>query len=140
MARPKANTKSPLLLLVPALLLAGCGEEENPQRDVYKSEAECLADWQQPELCDEMPDEDVQAGGYHGHGTTFFFWGPGYYLGYRGVDYNGSTIMPATNRAVPTPFVVKPTSSAAARTTVKGVSSISRGGFGSTAKGLSGGG
>jgi uncharacterized protein YgiB involved in biofilm formation len=139
MAKDKANMKTPLLLIVPALLLAGCGEEENPQRDVYLTQAECQEDWQKPELCEQMPEDDVQTGGYHGHSSTFIYWGPSYYSGYRGVDYNGSTIMPATNRAVSTPFVVKPTSSAAAKTTVKGVSSISRGGFGSTAKGLSGG-
>ena len=125
-------------MIVPALLLAGC-QEENPQRDIYLSQAECKEDWQKPELCEQMPANDVQAGGYQSHGSTFFFWGPSYYPSYRGINYNGTSIAPATNKAVPTPFVVKPTSSAAAKATVKGVSSISRGGFGSTAKGLSGG-
>jgi uncharacterized protein YgiB involved in biofilm formation len=139
MAKSKANTKTPLLLIVPALLLAGCGEGPNQQRDVYQSKAACLEDWQKSELCNEMPPEDAEAGGYNGHGSSFFYWGPGYYSGYRGVDYNGSAITPTTNRAVATPFVVKPTSSAAAKSNPTGVNTVARGGFGSTAKGLSGG-
>lgn len=125
-----------LLVLVPLLLLAGC-EDENPQRDVYQSQAECLKDWKKPELCEQMPAADANAGGYHG--SSFFFWGPGYFSGNRSVLYNGAAYTPTANSAASKPFVVTGKASAAARATAKGVTTISRGGFGSTAHGLSGG-
>lgn len=36
-------------------LLGGCSEEE-VQRDVYNSFEDCLADWQQADLCEQQPD------------------------------------------------------------------------------------
>ena len=125
-----------LLVLAPLLLLTGC-EDENPQRDVYQSQTECLQDWKKPELCEQMPAADANTGGYHG--SSFFFWGPGYFSGNRSVLYNGTAYTPTANRAASKPFVVSSKASAAARTTAKGVTMVSRGGFGSTARGLSGG-
>lgn len=129
--------KSPVLVLVPLLLMASCIEDENSQRDVYQSKAECVEDWGKPELCEPVPEKEATS--YHSGGSSFFFWGPGYYSGNRGVLYNGTAINPTTSRAVGKPFVVSPQASTAAKSTPKGVTSISRGGFGSTAKGLSGG-
>ena len=42
-------------------LLGGCSEEE-VQRDVYNSLEDCLADWKEPELCEQQPDRATDSG------------------------------------------------------------------------------
>lgn len=149
--RRSVGLKLAPLLLAP-VLLAGCagGIEEAQQRDVYTRFEDCMADWGEKALCQQLGAQEkaevvAQATGVTGGnsgGSSFIFWGPNYYPGDRGASYNGREIYPSTNRAMSRPYTVNQYSSAAAKSSpAKATSkSISRGGFGSTGRGFSGGG
>jgi hypothetical protein len=132
------KSKAITLLLAPilsTLLLSACGGEENSSRDVYQSREDCLKDWSDGDLCEEMNDNDSNeyrnnGGVYVGSGRPF--WGPRYYPSDRSVSYKGRTIAPTTRSTSMSPFSVTSRSSSASR---GGASSPSRStsysGFGS---------
>jgi uncharacterized protein YgiB involved in biofilm formation len=130
-----------LLCVVPAsIVLMGC-EEERPQYDVYLTQEDCVRDWGDERLCQEVPGEQqpvATSQTSHG-GSTFVFWGPGYFSGARGVNFNGSEITPKSNGAV-RQFVPSAQSASSVRAPISGVRPITRGGFGATARGFSAGG
>ena len=144
----RRRSRKVALFLVP-VLLAGCSDvEDAQQRDVYTKFEDCMADWGQQELCVQLGQADaaqfaeettgVQGGGSGAH--TILFWGPHYYPSDRSVIHNGRTITPSRNSAMSRPFHVTERSSASAKTSASKPSTVSRGGFGSTGRGLSAGG
>jgi hypothetical protein len=68
--RLRKSSGSVTLVLIGVATLAGCGEDEH-RRDVYKSKADCLADWgNKPEDC--TPATEAR------HAGSGFFYGPLY--------------------------------------------------------------
>ena len=147
--KTRRRSKSVSILLVP-LLLAGCagGIEEAQQRDVYTKFEDCMADWGEKALCQQLGEQEkaevveqatVTTGG---HSSSFLFWGPSYFPGDRGVSYGGRDIYPQKNSGMSRAYTVNERSSTAAKSSPGKMTSksISRGGFGSTGRGFSSGG
>ena len=116
------KSKAITLLIAPilsTLLFSACGGggDEDSARDVYQSREDCLKDWSDGELCEEMNDSDSdeyrRSGVYVGGGRPI--WGPRYYPGDRSVSYKGRTIAPTTRSTTLTPFSVTSRSSSASR-------------------------
>lgn len=134
------KSKSIMLVVAPVLstiLFNACGgEEAATNRDVYQTREDCLKDWGDDELCQEMNDNDSDD--YRRSGGVFIaggrpFWGPPYYPGDRTVLYKGRTITPSGRTTSMTPYVVTSRSSSSARSSAsspRGSSSTSYGGFG----------
>lgn len=137
------KSKKIVLLIAPVLstlLFNACdsGSDSSTTRDVYQSREDCLKDWSDGELCEEM--NDVDSDDYKRNGGVFVagsrpIWGPPYYPGDRAVYYKGKTISPTTRSTTMTPYNVTSRSSASSRSSVSSPrssssSSTSRGGFG----------
>ena len=100
------------LVLIGVAAVAGCSGDDT-RRDVYKSREDCLADWgNKPEDCQPATEPNHRRFGY--------FYGPSYVYHSGG---SGSTWTGGGHRAIGS------TSSG----------HVTRGGFGSSARGLSGG-
>ena len=97
------------LVLIGLSTLAGCGEDDT-RRDVYKTRADCLADWgNKPADCTPATEQR--------HAGSGFFYGPAY--GYR----SGGSGSSWTNRAASGRSIGS-----------TGSSTVSRGGFGSSSR------
>lgn len=141
------KTRNLSLILVPILLATGCSEvPDKLQRDVYTRAEDCMRDWQQQDLCQQMPMADAQQHATNTTGGTGgvvhpIFWGPSYTGSDRAVVYNGASVAPATNTAMTRPFMVTSTSSASSRASPGTARAVaSRGGFGGAGRASSGGG
>ena len=94
------------LVLIGVAALGGCGDGDDVRRDVYKTREDCLADWgNRPQDCTPATEDR--------HRTHGYYYGPSY--GY----HSGSSGSTWTSR------------SSSGRSI--GSSSVSRGGFGSSA-------
>lgn len=136
------KSKSVVLVVTPVLstlLLSACGSSSNydyssTTRDVYQSREDCLKDWSDGELCEQMNDGDSddykRRSGVVTTGRPF--WGPQYYPSDRSVVYKGKTVAPTTKTTTMKPFSVTSTSSSSSRSSVSSPSSrsTSSGGFG----------
>lgn len=127
------KTKVLTLILMP-VILAGC---EDPQlhRDVYASREACLKDWNEADLCKDIPEKDqaaVRSSGGYAH--PVYYYGPQYYGGTRSVEYLGRVHRPAANFSAGRAMNVGSSSISSIKSS-PGVPS--RGGFGSTARGMS---
>lgn len=141
------KSASIMLILAPVLstvLFNACSStEEDSTRDVYQSREDCLKDWGDQELCQEMNDDD--SGEYRRSGGVIYagrpFWGPRYYPGDRTVIYKGNTISPAGKSTSMKPYIVTSRSSASSRSSVSSPrsSGTSFGGFGGRSGGYSSG-
>ncbi len=147
------KSKGIVLLLAPVLstvLFNACNRSEpDSTRDVYQNKDECLKDWGDQELCEEMNDND--SNDYRRNGGVFVgrpMWGPTYYPGDRSVSYKGRTIAPTTKSSSMPPYIVTSRSSSSSRSSVSSPSrssssssSSSRsssGGFGGSSGGYGG--
>ena len=112
--RSRKSTATLTLVLIGAVALHGCGDDgpTSATRDVYRNQADCKRDWGD----DNTKCERVSSGPHSG-----YYYGPSYGHGYAS-GTSGSTLAPRTG------------SSAMGSTTV------SRGGFGSSASAHSSGG
>ena len=122
------KSKLIVLSLAPifSALLAGCGSEEPKNRDVYASKEECVKDWNDGDLCDQMDGSDDRD--YNGGTARGYYWGPPYYGSTRSVSYRGNTITPTKTSSTLRPFSVTSRSSSASRTSSS--SPVNYGGFG----------
>jgi uncharacterized protein YgiB involved in biofilm formation len=124
----------PLVLATSAAVagLSGCGGETNnltSVRDEYKSLEDCKEDWGSTDPCQPQPappnsnaiaNTGNTSGGYIYNGR---YWGPSYFEGQRDIaqrNVNASLTDRAIGRSI--------------------TRSVSRGGFGSSSRGFSGGG
>lgn len=122
----KSSTSSISLVLIPTMLMLTACADSNVQRDVYQTKEECLADWGNEELCQDMPAEQVTQHS-NGGGHYYRYWGPTYYPDERSVNYNGKTYSarsPANSRAF-----ISMSSGSSSATSSHGTP-VSRGGFG----------
>lgn len=139
------KTRHLSLILVPILLATGCSEiPDKMQRDVYTRVEDCMRDWQQQDLCKQMPIADAQQHAFNTTGVTGggvhpIYWGPTYTANDRAVMYNGANVAPTSNTAMSRPLVVTSTSSPAARSSPGTARSVARGGFGGVGHASSGG-
>ena len=124
--RSRRCTVTLTLVLISASALNGCGadEEETASRDVYRTRADCQRDWGE----DDKKCEPVKTGQHSG-----MFYGPLLFGAMSGMGNRGAGLAP------------RPGSSAIATTQTTtsrsaGGSSVSRGGFGSSASSHSSGG
>jgi hypothetical protein len=140
------KSKSIMLLIAPVLstlLFNACGGSESAtSRDVYESREDCLKDWGDDELCEEMNDQDSDD--YRRSGGVFVagrpFWGPQYYPSDRTVIYKGRTISPPGKNTALKPYLVTTRSSSTSKSSVSSPRSTSYGGFGGRSSGGGGGG
>ena len=100
------------LVLIGTAALHGCGDDQPQARDIYRTHADCQRDWgDDPKKCEQ------QRSGTH----SGYFYGPSYGRSYSGTASDGSTI--------------------AARKGSSAIgSTVTRGGFGSSASAHSSGG
>lgn len=125
------------LVLAGSATLGGCGSPVE-QRDAYASQAACVKDWGNSTLC-----EPVRDGRY----STSYFYGPPYYGSGSTYSFFGRTrnptLTPSPNAMdatrLQTGSVARSPASALAMRTGAGPSSVSRGGFGSSAHASSSG-
>ncbi len=126
----KKSSQVPLLVIGTVSLLGGCTPYDNTPVEVsqntYASQEDCRKDW-------GNDDRDCQPSGSGGGGS---YVGPRYYWDHStgrpyAIDPNGQT------RALPNSYLNRATPTNATRITR---TSVSRGGFGSSAHGFSGGG
>ncbi len=122
------KSKRIILAIAPLLTSAlACGGGEEPQvRDVYKTKEECIKDWSEGDLCEQMGESDERTyhGGHHG-----YYWGPVYYRGNRSVSYNGRTISGSSNGGALKPYTISSSSSTSARSSKSSPSRTTYGGF-----------
>ena len=126
----KSNSITLVIMpLIGTLLACSCGSGgESTTRDVYQNMDECLKDWNEAELCEQMNDDDDReyrrSGGVY---TSRPFYGPVYYPSDRAIVYKGKTIAPTTKSTSMKSYVVTSRSSTSSRS-----SSVSspRSGFG----------
>jgi hypothetical protein len=138
----KRSHSIPLSVLA-ALVTGGCDYDPavSAQRDVYTRMEDCVADWGDVKLCQQMEAtaaadaqakaETGSAGTPGAHLVPFFFYGPTYYGGNRVayLDDGARTYAPTGNR-----------SSRQLSTQVRASSlpsHVSRGGFGKTGRSVS---
>lgn len=131
------NTKKKIALILAPIIsvsaLSGCGGDEPMSRDVYQSQEECLRDWNDGDLCQQMPDDDDYR---RTHGVMYpVFWGPTYYPSDRTVMYKGRTISPVGKSSTMNGYSVTSRSSSASRTSASSPRSVSTGGFGGRSTG-----
>jgi hypothetical protein len=130
----RSSQTLPLVLATSAAVagLSGCGGETNnltSVRDEYKSLEDCKEDWGSTDPCQPQPappnsnaiaNTGNTSGGYIYSGR---YWGPSYFEGQRDIaqrNVNASLTDRAIGRSI--------------------TRSVSRGGFGSSSRGFSGGG
>ena len=110
MGKRKSSARVTLALIGVAALTAGCGEEQ--RRDVYATKEDCLADWgNKPQDCTPATEQR--------HASHGFWYGP-FYGGHTRSGWSSSR---STSRSIGSS---SPGSGSR--------SSISRGGFGSSAR------
>lgn len=138
------KSKGITLLIAPILstvLLNACDSNESTSRDVYQTKEECVKDWGDQDLCEEMNDND--SNDYRKNGGVFVsrpIWGPPYYPSQRSVSYKGRTFAPTTKSSSMPPYIVTSRSSSTSRSSVSSPtrsSSTTYGGFGSRSGGSS---
>ncbi|HRH42214.1 MAG TPA: hypothetical protein PKY82_11360 [Pyrinomonadaceae bacterium] len=138
------KSKGITLLIAPILstvLLNACDSNESTSRDVYQTKEECVKDWGDQDLCEEMNDND--SNDYRKNGGVFIsrpIWGPPYYPNQRSVSYKGRTFAPTTKSSSMPPYIVTSRSSSTSRSSVSSPtrsSSTTYGGFGSRSGGSS---
>lgn len=74
--RPRSST-SIRLVLAGSVAIAGCGDEQPMQRNVYASYEDCKADWGDPKRCE--PTDGARSGGSGsggGSGGMRYWYGP----------------------------------------------------------------
>lgn len=136
----KSNSITLVLMPIIGTLLAcscGGGSTESTTRDVYQSREDCLKDWSDGELCEQMNDDDDRE--YRRSGASYSsrpFYGPVYYPSDRAVVYRGKTISPTTRSTSMSSYKITSSSSSSSRS-----SSVSspRSGFGGRSSYSSGG-
>jgi uncharacterized protein YgiB involved in biofilm formation len=100
------------LVLIGVAALAGCGRAQEQRRDVYASREDCLADWgNKPEDCKPATEQR--------HASHGFWYGPVYPIPY---GYSSSGFSRGSTRSI------------GSSGTGSQSSSVSRGGFGSSAR------
>lgn len=137
------KSKSVVLIVAPVLstiLFNACGgDSPSTSRDVYQTIEECQKDWGEPELCEQMNDDDDRE--YRSSGVIYAgrpFYGPPYYAGDRSVIYKGRTISATSRGTTMRPYSVTSRSSVSSRSSsVSSPRSTSYGGFGSRSSGFS---
>ncbi|MFY9315510.1 MAG: hypothetical protein WAO95_08125 [Burkholderiales bacterium] len=130
-SRTRKRSATITLVLAGSAALSGCGSPVE-QRDAYASQAACVKDWNNAALC-----EPVRDGRY----STSYFYGPPYYG--NGTTYSlfgrtrSPTLAPSPNamdvQRLSTGTVARSPAAQLAMRTGAGSSSVSRGGFGSSA-------
>lgn len=157
--RQTRNLPTMSIVIAVAATVGACNDQKPAQRDAYTSIGDCLADWRDYKLCQEMTEEDKrQAARSYGGGHSFFYWGPTYY-GSRGSHMSGGGyVAPLMNRArstaqynsakpafsAPAPAArpsynsYRPSYSSGSRSTSSPATApASRGGFGATGRSVS---
>jgi hypothetical protein len=126
----KSNSITLVIMpLIGTLLACSCGGGESTTRDVYQNRDDCLKDWNEAELCEQMNDDDdreYRSGG--GVYTTRPFYGPVYYPSDRAIVYKGKTIAPTGKSTSMKSYTVTSRSSTSSRSS--SVSSPRSSGFG----------
>lgn len=117
------KSKSIVLLIAPVLstvLLNACSDGgsdySSSTRDVYQTLEECQKDWGEPELCEQMNDDDDRE--YRRSGVVYAgrpFYGPTYSYGDRSVIYKGKTVWATGKSKTMTPYSVTSRSSTSSR-------------------------
>ncbi|MBS0352383.1 MAG: hypothetical protein JSR83_00545 [Proteobacteria bacterium] len=137
----KRSKRIPLLVIGTAGLIAGCdggGDVQELKQDFYAGREACERDWgRDPRNCQE----DGGAGGGHGsgsgaRGSSSTYAGPRYYWD-RSAGHPVAVSPSGETRIVSDSYLSRGAPSTARGTVV---SSVSRGGFGSSAHGFSAGG
>ena len=135
------KSNSITLVIVPligAVLACTCGGGgESTTRDVYQNKDDCLKDWNEAELCEQMNDDDdreYRSGG--GVYTSRPFYGPVYYPSDRAIVYKGKTIAPTGKSTTMKSYTVTSRSSSSSRSSTL---SSPRSGFGGRSSYSSGG-
>lgn len=140
----RASQSLPLVLATSAAVvsLTGCGSDDpnaglGSIRDEYNSLEDCQQDWGSTDPCQPQPAPSNSNTIAHtgntsgGHIYSGRYWGPSYYEGQRDLaqrNYLGNRFTGSTSQL---------TDRAVSRSVTR---SISRGGFGSSSRGFSGGG
>ena len=123
------------LVLIGAAALHGCGGDPEPPRtrDTYLTLDDCAADWGRPDYCERQQMTT-------GAGSSTFFHGPVYYTPFR--DTAQQEARDEARRSGMSLSSESPSNRAIGRTSVAPSASgtTARGGFGSSARGFSGGG
>lgn len=138
----KRSKKIPLLVIGTAGLLAGCGGDGDVQelkQDFYAGREACEKDWgRDPRNCREEGGSGTGSGGSSGigRGSGATYAGPRYYWD-RSAGHPVAVSSSGETRVVSDSYLSRGAPSTARGTVV---SSVSRGGFGSTAHGFSAGG
>ena len=91
--RTRKSSAHVTLVLLGAAALAGCsdsGQTGADHRDVYASKEDCLADWRDPQECEEGPAQD--SGGVRRR----YWYGPTYSTGSLGSGYHGGAPRPGS--------------------------------------------
>ena len=133
------KSKSIMLLIAPVLstlLFNACGgnETSSTTRDVYQNREDCVKDWGEQDLCEQMNDDDDRE--YRRSGVIYAgrpFYGPTYYPSDRAVLYKGRNISPTGSSTTLKPYSVTSRSSSSSRSSSISSprsSSTSYGGFG----------
>ena len=135
------KSKSIVLLIAPVLstvLLNACNNSgsdySSTSRDVYQTLEECQKDWGEPELCEQMNDDDDRE--YRRSGVVYStrpFYGPTYSYGDRSVIYKGRTVSATGQSKTMTPYSVTSRSSTSSRSSSVSsprTTSTTYGGFG----------
>jgi uncharacterized protein YgiB involved in biofilm formation len=112
--RTRKRSAQITLILLGVAALAGCNDQDE-RRDLYASKQDCVKDWGDETKCESAPDSANTTG--HSHSGGGFFWGPSYFgSGLRSSGASSSAL-----------------STARSGSHSIGSSSVSRGGFGSSA-------
>ena len=128
LTRTRKRSARITLVLVGAAALAACSDSGHDQRDLYASKQDCVKDWGDETKCETAP---ATAGSSTGRSHTGggYFWGPLY----SGSSFRSGT---GTSSAGSSSAI----GSARSGSHAIGSSSVSRGGFGSSASSHSSGG
>ena len=114
LARARKRSSRITLVLLGAAALTACADQDEQKRDVYASKQDCVKDWGDETKCDPAP---AAAGQGRTHSGSGFFWGPMYSgAAHRWANSGTSSLSPVRSGSH-----------------AVGSSSISRGGFGSSA-------
>ena len=135
--------KSKTISLLLAGMIGGCDYDpakEPVQRDVYTKLEDCMADWDDKELCleaaklSDQEKEQYASRGSHGSVIMYphYFYGPQYVPGSRVTYYNGREYSARSNNAVQSTPRTPPSSNFVNSRTAAG--GTARGGFGSAGR------
>ncbi len=137
--RPRKSSLSITLVLIGAAALGGCGREPDRalRRDVYASLEDCRADWGRAEDC-ELTSNLAGSGSSTSTNTRSGYYGPRYY--WSSGDFDDSRPRPGSRAQRVETLArsgVASSSSSSSRSSSgsssHSTSSVSRGGFGSSA-------